>query len=113
MQQELELFKPKNNQLLNHIEIETLESVFSVTNLESPKEKPFQKGGSTMGWKYANSFYSGRYENYMFHISQPEASRSSCSRLSPYIAWGNISMRQVLQRTQEEKESGKTKRKKK
>lgn len=110
MQQELELFKPKNNQLLNHIEIETLESVFSVTNLESPKEVPFQKGGSTMGWKYANSFYNGRYENYMFHISQPEASRSSCSRLSPYIAWGNLSIREIFKKGQVVKLHSKDKR---
>ncbi|MDZ7808075.1 MAG: hypothetical protein U5K71_13315 [Gracilimonas sp.] len=28
-------------------------------------------------------------------ISKPEASRISCSRLSPYITWGNLSLKQV------------------
>jgi len=42
-----------------------------------------------------NSFFQGRYENYMFHISKPELGRKSCSRISPYIAWGNLSIREV------------------
>ena len=33
----------------------------------------------------------------MFHISKPELSRTSCSRLSPYLAWGNLSVREVFQ----------------
>jgi deoxyribodipyrimidine photo-lyase len=33
----------------------------------------------------------------MQHISKPEASRTSCSRLSPYLAWGNLSTKQVYQ----------------
>jgi len=57
--------------------------------------------------RYLNSFFEKRYLNYQKHISKPDLARKSCSRLSPYIAWGNISMRQVLQRTEEEKESGK------
>ena len=32
----------------------------------------------------------------MFNISKPALARESCSRLSPYIAWGNISIRQVF-----------------
>ena len=32
-----------------------------------------------MAWKYANSFFDGRYENYMFHISKPEASRTNAA----------------------------------
>jgi len=82
MYQELEVFQPKDNQFLNISEIEILGSVFTVTDLETPKSTRFQKGGSEIGWKYANSFFNSRHEDYMFNISKPEASRSSCSRIS-------------------------------
>ena len=110
MQKDLEVFQPESHQFIKLSEIEKLESVFSVTNLETPKEAPFQKGGSITGWKYANTFFDSRHKNYMFHISQPEASRSSCSRLSPYIAWGNLSIRQVFKKGQLVKSQSKDKR---
>ena len=40
----------------------------------------------------------GSAKNYMKYISKPSQSRDSCSRLSPYIAWGNVSIREVYQR---------------
>lgn len=110
MQQNLEVFEPKENQLLNLLEIEKLEAVFTVTDLETPEDAPFQKGGSTMGWKYAHSFFKSRHHDYMFNISKPEASRISCSRLSPYIAWGNISIRQAFKKGQAIKATAKDKR---
>ena len=54
-----------------------------------------QKGGETTAWKYLNSFLEERYLGYSKFISQPENSRKHCSRLSPYIAWGNLSIRQI------------------
>lgn len=57
----------------------------------------FQKGGEQMAWKYLNSFFQKRYVNYSKHISKPSLSRTGCSRLSPYLAYGNVSMRQVYQ----------------
>ena len=59
----------------------------------------FQPGGEQYAWKYLQSFLNERYFNYSFHISKPELSRRSCSRLSPYLAWGNISLRVVYQNT--------------
>ncbi|MCH2234188.1 MAG: DNA photolyase family protein [Crocinitomicaceae bacterium] len=69
-----------------------------------------QKGGSSMGWKYASSFLKERHKNYMFHISKPEDSRTSCSRISPYLAWGNISVREIFQRAKQIKAVSKEKR---
>jgi deoxyribodipyrimidine photo-lyase len=103
-------FEPAANQLLNLSEIKTLENVFTVADLETPMQTNFQKGGSTMGWKYANSFFESRHTEYMFNISKPEASRSSCSRISPYIAWGNLSIRQVFQKGKAVKATTKDKR---
>ncbi len=110
MDQDLESFQPKEAQLLNLSEIEIVENVVAVTDLETPKEAIFQKGGSTTGWKYADSFFESRHTDYMFNISKPEASRSSCSRISPYIAWGNLSIRQVFQKGQAVKGQTKDKR---
>lgn len=88
-------FLPNNNQLLTIEEIETLELNFKLPNLETDNSTPFQKGGRSTGLKYLNSFFTERYQNYMFHISKPELARKSCSRISPYIAWGNLSIREV------------------
>jgi deoxyribodipyrimidine photo-lyase len=59
----------------------------------------FQHGGETFAWKYLHSFLHDRHQNYSKHISKPELSRRGCSRLSPYLAYGNISMRSVYQQT--------------
>ena len=58
---------------------------------------PFQKGGEREAHRYMQSFYEGRVKGYRRQIGQPLASRKSCSRLSPYLAWGCLSMRQVYQ----------------
>jgi len=101
MYQSLKEFQPHEQQLLTLEAIKTLEDVSTITTLETPDPSNFQRGGTTMAWKYATSFFEKRHEEYMFNISKPEASRISCSRLSPYIAWGNISIRQIFQKGQE------------
>ena len=78
-------------------EIERLERGFYVTNLATKENAIFQKGGTTTGWRYAKSFFKERHKNYMYHISKPAKARASSSRLSPYLAWGNLSIRQVYQ----------------
>lgn len=59
----------------------------------------FQPAGTRAAEAYMESFFNGRAENYMRHISKPTNSRRSCSRLSPYLAWGNLSIRQVVQKS--------------
>ncbi|MDP5105756.1 MAG: deoxyribodipyrimidine photo-lyase [Polaribacter sp.] len=76
-------------------EISSLEKYFQLVDLKTPKQAVFQKGGTKMAWRYANSFFEKRYEKYMHNISKPALARESCSRLSPYIAWGNVSIRQI------------------
>ncbi len=67
------------------------------SEVQTFKESRFQPGGETYAHKYLSSFLEERVTNYNSCISKPEQSRTSCSRLSPYLAWGNISMRQVYQ----------------
>lgn len=61
------------------------------------RNKNFQEGGEYWAWRYLDSFIKDRAENYSRHISKPLLSRKSCSRLSPYLSYGNISMRMLYQ----------------
>jgi deoxyribodipyrimidine photo-lyase len=64
------------------------------------RNKNFQEGGEYWAWRYLENFIKERHVNYSKHISKPLLSRKGCSRLSPYLAYGNISMRMVYQFTQ-------------
>lgn len=66
-------------------------------HLPAPWNKSMQPGGEKNAWQYLQSFISERGQNYNRHISKPAESRQSCSRLSPYLAWGNMSIRQAYQ----------------
>lgn len=55
----------------------------------------FQKGGFKNAHYELKSFFRDRGSEYYKNISKPEKSRYSCSRLSPYICYGNISIREI------------------
>ena len=57
----------------------------------------FQPAGETFAWKYLGSFAAERGFGYNRFISKPLQSRTTCARISPYLAWGNISIRQAYQ----------------
>jgi deoxyribodipyrimidine photo-lyase len=57
----------------------------------------FQPGGETSAWRYLRSFFAERGKVYMKNISKPDSARKHCGRISPYLAWGCLSTRQVLQ----------------
>jgi deoxyribodipyrimidine photo-lyase len=59
--------------------------------------KYYQPAGEGNAWRYIKSFAEKRGFNYQKHISKPAQSRLSCSRLSPYLAWGNMSVKQAFQ----------------
>ena len=99
--------KPKKNGWLKQSELKSLARHFEELDCAVEAQELIQPGGEQMAYRYLNSFFEGRYRNYQTHISKPDLARKSCSRLSPYIAYGNLSMRQVLQRTEAEKAKGK------
>ncbi len=103
MYQPLLEYQLKDDSFLSVDEIKKIEKAFFITDLKTKDDKIFQKGGSKMAWKYANTFFENRHKNYMHHISKPALARESCSRLSPYIAWGNVSIRQIFQKALEHK----------
>jgi len=55
-----------------------------------------QKGGSSEAMRILQSFLQTRAVEYSQGISSPNTSWNSCSRLSPYLSWGHISLRQVI-----------------
>ncbi|MBO0937815.1 deoxyribodipyrimidine photo-lyase [Fibrella sp. HMF5335] len=57
----------------------------------------FQPGGEANAHRYLQSWVTERIALYGASISKPLESRKGCSRLSPYIAWGCLSIRQVFQ----------------
>lgn len=67
--------------------------ILKLLQASNPLQQP---GGERAGRKYLQSFLQERYKNYSKLISKPMQSRVSCSRLSPYLAWGNLSILQVL-----------------
>ncbi len=67
-----------------------------------------QPGGEKRAWHVLKDFFKRRGKFYHQHISMPENARRACSRLSPYLAWGNISIKQVYQSVLQQKQVKKT-----
>lgn len=57
----------------------------------------FQPAGVRYAGRYLKSFVQDRAKLYVKSMSKPAESRYHCSRMSPYITWGNVSTRQVYQ----------------
>ena len=102
---------------LNSFQFENLATDFyqklkgnELPNEITTRNKNFQQGGENWAWRYLDSFVKERHVNYSKHISKPSLSRKGCSRLSPYLTYGNISMRMVYQYTNQFYESSPNKR---
>jgi deoxyribodipyrimidine photo-lyase len=58
-----------------------------------------QRGGRRIGLDLLDSFLAGRGQNYRREMSNPLSGATGCSRLSPHLAWGTVSMRETAQAT--------------
>jgi deoxyribodipyrimidine photo-lyase len=76
----------QNNEARVHLAAEILQD-----------HQDFQRGGELEGRTWLKSFIRERSNKYAQTISLPEESRFHNSRLSPYLSWGNLSVRQVHQ----------------
>ena len=63
------------------------------------------KGGRKNGLNRLNYFFEKKISSYKNDISNPDKSFESCSRLSPYISWGCISLREILNIANKNKDS--------
>ncbi len=60
-----------------------------------------QPGGRSHGLALLRSFLSYRVRNYARGLFSPLTAPSACSRLSPYLAYGALSLREVVQATRQ------------
>lgn len=63
-----------------------------------------QSGGRNVGLSVLEDFLTGRGEAYSGSISSPMTAEAACSRLSTYIAYGCLSLREIAQRTADRQE---------
>jgi len=57
------------------------------------------QGGRNKGLERMQYFFSNKLDSYSKDISSPEKSFDSCTRLSPYISWGCISLKEIFKKT--------------
>lgn len=89
----------ENTPFVHRDEIEAMDQSNRVPQAWQEPNPLFQEGGEKRAWYTLHHFYQDRGKKYAQHLSSPSLSRQACSRLSPYLAWGNISLRQVYQFT--------------
>ena len=65
-----------------------------------------QRGGRSRGLLELTHFLEHRSTNYSRSISSPNTAFSGCSRLSAYLTWGCLSMREVIQTSRRFKSRG-------
>ena len=65
--------------------------------LDAPKQR--QIGGRKLGLEVLQDFLNDRSAQYRGGISSPLSAPTACSRLSPYLAFGCVSLREVVQST--------------
>ena len=79
-----------------------LTAVGPLMSLPLPKlaaQDIWPSGTRAAGLALLDSFLSGRGFRYTTEMSSPVTAESACSRLSPFLAWGQLSMREIVQAT--------------
>ena len=76
----------------------------SFFNFDEDKCKGRLKGGRKNALNRLNYFFKHKITSYKNDISNPDKSFESCSRLSPYISWGCISLKEVLLMTKKNRD---------
>ena len=56
-----------------------------------------QRGGRRAGLDLLDSFLHRRGGGYHWAVSSPLTAETGCSRLSPHLAWGTLSLREIVQ----------------
>ena len=61
-----------------------------------PDKPDRQRGGRRRGQRALDSFLAGRGRDYRWAMSSPLTAPMACSRLSPHLAWGSVSVRECV-----------------
>lgn len=83
---------------------------FKTVSLTTEQNSNMQHGGTRYAVKYLDTFLNQRIKGYNTYYSKPANSRKHSSRLSPYLAWGCLSARQICQYAAGHKKSSTNKR---
>lgn len=75
------------------IDLEVFTEIPEEQRMDRPQRQ--QRGGETKALATLNSFLQERGSGFAQGISSPNSSWTSCSRLSPYLTWGHVSLRHV------------------
>lgn len=73
----------------------------SLDALGLPAARPIPPAGEAAATRTLESFLAERGSRYLHTLSSPLLAERGCSRLSAHLAYGTVSMRQVVQRTRQ------------
>lgn len=99
-----------------HVSLSIIETPSHIPNITLPWQEPKpptplelgmslldppqrQKGGRKVGLEILDSFLSDRSRTYRGGISSPLSAPTACSRISPYLTYGCLSLREIVQAT--------------
>tara|TARA_X000000950_G_scaffold282893_1_gene382598 strand:+ start:4787 stop:6187 length:1401 start_codon:yes stop_codon:yes gene_type:complete len=85
---------PLVNKNLSTLDLPTFSKFKTNLKQSSPHT---QKGGTSSGKDLLNTFLEKRCKGYSKKMSSPSEAAHACSRLSPHIAFGTLSMRNIYQ----------------
>lgn len=89
---------PEDISFVEHLETERFPSPESL-GLEPDGISELQPPGREAALKALNSFLYERGEQYPTDMSSPVTGESGCSRMSPHLTYGTLSMREIYQAT--------------
>jgi deoxyribodipyrimidine photo-lyase len=75
--------------------------------LEDDSASSVQEGGEPAAQRTLRSFLAERGRHYPAEMSSPTTAFTSCSRMSPHLAWGTCSLRTAYHRVQEQQDKAK------
>ena len=70
--------------------------VLSLAGVDAPAR---QRGGRPLALERLDSFLAERGRHYRREMASPKTAAEACSRLSPHLAWGSVSVRECVQAT--------------
>ena len=91
------LSSPRNSTFDKKLPLLNFENFEQSLNINSLNLSRIQKGGEKLASELLGSFFEYRVDGYSKKMSCPREAEIACSRLSPHIAFGSISIRKIYQ----------------
>ncbi len=91
------LSSPCNSNFDKKLPLLNFEDFEQSLNIDALNLSKIQKGGEKLASELLESFFEYRVDGYSKKMSCPREAEIACSRLSPHIAFGSISIRKIYQ----------------